>query len=66
MTFNAVIENTDANPQSEYYIQFKAELIGKFGGLEVRNKKDPAQPPFKVEIAQYDPYRSVATHLYTY
>lgn len=62
VTINAVIENIDAKPQAEYYIPFKAELISKIGGLEVRDKKDPAKPPFKVETAQYDPFRSVASH----
>lgn len=56
-TINVVIENADSNPQNEYYIPFKAELIGKVGGLEVRDKKDPDKPAFKTEIVEYDPLR---------
>lgn len=54
---NVVIENTDAKQQSEYYIPFKSEVIGKVGGLEVRDKKDPEQPKFQTEVVEYDPYR---------
>ena len=52
-----VIENTDSKPQSEYYIPFKAEDIGKVGGLEVRDKKDPEKPAYLSETVEYDPYR---------
>lgn len=53
-TVNVVVENTDAKPQSEYYIPFKAELISKVGGLEVRDKKDPEKPAFRNEVVEYD------------
>lgn len=56
-TINVVIENTDSNTQNEYYIPFKAELIAKVGGLEVRDKKDPNKPAFKTEIVEYDSLR---------
>ena len=52
-----VIENTDEKPQNEYYIPFKAEVIGKVGGLEVRDKNDPEKPKFQTEVVEYDPYR---------
>lgn len=56
-TINVVIENVDAKPQDEYYIPFKAELISKVGGLEVRDKKAPETPKFRTEIVEYDTYR---------
>ena len=56
-TVNVVIENADKKPQDEYYIPFKAEFIGKVGGLEVRDKKDAGKPPFRSEVVEYDPYR---------
>lgn len=60
---NVVIENIDANPQSEYYLPFKAGLVGKVGGLEVRDKKNPEIPAFKTEIVEYDPNRLGAIQL---
>lgn len=66
MTINVIIENIDTNAQTDYYIPFKTELIGKIGGLEVRDKKDPEKPPFGVEITQYDSYRLVAMHPRTF
>lgn len=54
---NVVIENTDEKPQNEYYIPFKTEVIGKVGGLEVRDKNDPVKPKFQTEVVEYDPYR---------
>lgn len=56
-TINVVIETTDSAPQSEYYLPFKAELVGKVGGLEVRDKKNPEVQAFRSEIIEYDPYR---------
>lgn len=56
-TVNVVIENVDKKPQAEYYIPFKAEVIGKVGGLEVRDKKNTGKPPFRSEVVEYDPYR---------
>ncbi|MCJ1233368.1 dolichyl-diphosphooligosaccharide--protein glycosyltransferase subunit 1 [Varicellaria rhodocarpa] len=53
-TVNVVIQNTDANSQDEYYIPFKASIIGKVGGLEVRDKKNPETSPFKSEVVEYD------------
>ena len=59
---NVVIENTDSKPQDEYYIPFKAEEIGKVGGLEVRDKKDAEKPAYLSEIVEYDPYRYNQRH----
>ena len=56
-TINVVIENTDKNPQNEYFIPFKAEVIASVGGLEVRDKKAPEKPAFRAELVEYDPYR---------
>ena len=58
-TINVVIENVDKKPQVEYYIPFTAEVIGKVGGLEVRDKKDAGKPVFRSEVVEYDPYRYV-------
>ena len=56
-TINVVIENTDVKPQDEYYIPFKAEVIGKVGGLEVRDKNDLQKGKYLAEVVEYDPYR---------
>jgi len=56
-TINVAIENTDAKEQDTYFIPFKAETIGKVGGLEVRDKKNPGLPAFTSEVVEYDPYR---------
>lgn len=56
-TVNVVIENVDKKPRDEYYIPFKAEVVGKVGGLEVRDKKNVEKPPFRSEVVEYDPYR---------
>lgn len=53
-SINVVIENTDSAPQSEYYIPFDPQTIGKVGGLEVRDKKDASKPQFKVEVAEWE------------
>jgi oligosaccharyltransferase complex subunit alpha (ribophorin I) len=52
-----VIENVDSKPQTDYYIPFDLETIGKVGGLEVRDKKDSSKPAFKVEISELGPDR---------
>ena len=56
-SINVVIENIDSSPQDEYFVPFKAEIVSKIGGLEVRDKKDPGKPAFNAEIVEYDPYR---------
>jgi len=50
-TVNIVVSNVDKNAQSEYYLPFEYDTIGKVGGFEVRDKKDAAKPPFKVKLA---------------
>lgn len=50
-TINLVVSNVDKKPQSEYYLPFEYDLIGKIGGIEVRDKKDAAKPPFAVRLA---------------
>ncbi|OJD37146.1 oligosaccharyltransferase alpha subunit [Diplodia corticola] len=55
-TINVVIENVDEKPQDEYYLPFEAGLISQIGGLEVRDKKDPAKPAFEVEVVEFDAY----------
>ena len=59
-TINVVVENIDKQPQDSYYLPFQAGIIGKVGGLEVRDKKDPAIPAFGNELVEYDPYRSAS------
>lgn len=54
---SVVIENTDANPQHEYYIPFAASIVAQVGGLEVRDNKNPEDPPYKVELVAYDETR---------
>jgi oligosaccharyltransferase complex subunit alpha (ribophorin I) len=58
-TINVVIENIDKAPQSEYYLPFAADTIGKVGGLEVADKKAPEKGQFNVEVVEYDPDRFV-------
>ena len=53
-TINLVIQNIDSSPQSEYFIPFNSETIGKVGGLEVRDRKDASKPAFRVEVVQLD------------
>ena len=58
-TVNVVVENVDSKPQDEYYLPFDAEVVEKLGGMEVRDKKDPGKGSFRVDIVEYDTYRSV-------
>ncbi|KAL9636680.1 MAG: hypothetical protein Q9164_002665 [Protoblastenia rupestris] len=55
-TVSVVIENIDSKPQDEYFIPFKAEAIGKVGGLQVRDKRDAEKSAFRAEVVEYDPY----------
>lgn len=36
---NVVIENVDTTPQSEYYLPFDYDTVGKVGGFEAREKQ---------------------------
>jgi oligosaccharyltransferase complex subunit alpha (ribophorin I) len=56
-TVNVIIENIDAQPQSEYYLPFETSLISKIGGLEVRDKKNADSGIFKVEVVGFDTER---------
>ena len=55
-TINVVIENVDKAPQSEYYLPFELDTIGRVGGVEVRDKKTPEKGGFQAEVAEFDPY----------
>lgn len=50
-TINIVVENVDSKPQSEYYVPFEYDVIGKVGGFEVRDKKNPNQGRLDVSQA---------------
>lgn len=50
-TTNVLVTNTDKNPQSEYYIPFDYDLIGKVGGFDARDKKHAARGPLQVTVA---------------
>lgn len=56
-TINVVIENIDAQPQSEYYLPFEQRTAGSVGGLEVKDKKEPERTGFAVDLVEVDPYR---------
>ncbi len=49
-TTNILVTNTDKAPQSEYYIPFEYDLMGKIGGFDARDKKNP-DLPLEVTIA---------------
>ena len=49
-TTNILITNTDKAPQSEYYIPFEYDLMGRIGGFDARDKKNP-DLPLEVSVA---------------
>ena len=49
-TTNILITNTDTAPQSEYYVPFDYDLVGKVGGFDARDKKNP-DTPLEITIA---------------
>ncbi|EEH38116.1 oligosaccharyltransferase alpha subunit [Paracoccidioides lutzii Pb01] len=51
-TINVVVENTDKGPQDLYYLPFATSIIGKVGGLEVRDKNALAKGKFEVEATE--------------
>jgi len=55
-TINVVVENVDAQPQSEYFLPFEQSSLGRIGGLEVKDKKDPEKAGFLVDVVEVDPY----------
>jgi hypothetical protein len=56
-TINVVIENVDQQAQAEYFVPFEQGLIGRVGGLEVKDKKDPGRKGFSVDVVGIDPFR---------
>jgi oligosaccharyltransferase complex subunit alpha (ribophorin I) len=50
-TINVVVENVDKQPQSDYYLPFEYEVMGKVGGIEVRDKKNPEKGKLYIEAA---------------
>lgn len=56
-TLNVVIENVDAQPQSEYFLPFEQGTLGRVGALEVKDKKEPERTGFTAEVVEVDPYR---------
>ncbi|KAK0266975.1 dolichyl-diphosphooligosaccharide--protein glycosyltransferase subunit 1 [Friedmanniomyces endolithicus] len=55
-TINVVVENVDAQPQSEYFLPFEQSSLGRIGGLEVKDKKDPEKDGFLVDVVEVDPH----------
>jgi oligosaccharyltransferase complex subunit alpha (ribophorin I) len=53
-TINVIIENIDAQPQSEYYLPFEASTLAHVGGLEVRDKKAAEKGIFAAEVVGLD------------
>ena len=56
-TLNVVIENIDKEAQREYYLPFEQGLLGRVGGLEVKDKKEPERPGFGTEVVGFNPER---------
>ena len=54
---NVVIENTDSEPQSEYFLPFTADQLSRVGGFEVKDRKDTAAGPFFADVVEYDATR---------
>jgi len=57
-TINVVIENIDGRfSHSEYFVPFEQGTIGRVGGFEVKDKKEPERTGFVAEVVEIDPYR---------
>ena len=56
-TINVVIENIDKAAQNEYYLPFEQGSLGRVGGLQVVDKKEPEKGGFKVNVVGIDPFR---------
>lgn len=50
-TINILIANVGKQPQTQYYLPFEFDVIGKVGGIEVRDKKNEAKGLFEVTTA---------------
>ena len=51
-SINVAVENIGSAAESQYYIPFTTRQLETIGGLEVRDKKNPAAGKFKVELAE--------------
>lgn len=56
-TLNVLIENVDKSAQADYFVPFEQGLIGRIGGLEVKDKKQPERTGFSVDVVAIDPDR---------
>ncbi|RMZ12605.1 hypothetical protein D0860_02902 [Hortaea werneckii] len=65
-TINVVVENVDAQPQREYYLPFEQGTLGRIGGLEAKDKKEPERTGFTAEIVEVDPYSSTEYYKITF
>lgn len=50
-TVNVQVTNTDKAPQSEYYVPFEYDLIGKISGFDARDKQNAERGPLESNIA---------------
>jgi oligosaccharyltransferase complex subunit alpha (ribophorin I) len=50
-TTNILVTNTGKEAQTEYYVPFEDDLIGKIGGFDARDKKKPDGGPLEVTVA---------------
>ncbi|KAK4162563.1 Dolichyl-diphosphooligosaccharide--protein glycosyltransferase subunit 1 [Cladorrhinum sp. PSN259] len=51
---NVVIENVAKTAQNAYYMPFTADQISRLGGVEAKDRKDTAAPPFVAEVVEFD------------
>lgn len=56
-TINVVVENTDKQPQSDYYLPFSTSVFDRIGGLEVRDKKSPEKGRLTVVATELEGQR---------
>jgi oligosaccharyltransferase complex subunit alpha (ribophorin I) len=49
-----VIENISKEPQQEYYLPFDVASLSRIGGLEVKDKNQPQQPGFVIDVVGTD------------
>lgn len=50
-TTNVLITNTDKAAQSDYYVPFDYDLVGRIGGFDARDKKHADRGPLQVTVA---------------
>merc|ERR1711939_581176 len=65
-TINVVVETVDAQPHREYYLPFEQGTLGRIGGLEAKDKKEPERSGFTAEIVEVDPYSSTEYYKITF